>query len=221
MSNQKIKFGNYSIVIEPKKNFSNAVLNSRRNTTPEYKELCSYLDKELSRNHIKQNLKKVKGDGKVYWGKLNERDINKLENLSIQYNEDLLSQKKLSSPTTLPEEILNPEKYREGTTKLIPVNVYERNLKARKKCIEHYGYNCSVCDFNFGETFGELGEGFIHVHHLKPLSEIGQEYTLDPINDLRPVCPNCHCMLHRQTPILSIEELISIKKLTIRSSRDA
>ncbi len=36
-----------------------------------------------------------------------------------------------------------------------------------------------------------MGEGFIHVHHLKPLSEVGYEYRVDPIRDLRPVCPNC------------------------------
>jgi 5-methylcytosine-specific restriction protein A len=52
-----------------------------------------------------------------------------------------------------------------------------------------------------------LGEGFIHVHHLKPLAQIGEQYELDPINDLRPVCPNCHAMLHRASPALSIDAL--------------
>ena len=78
--------------------------------------------------------------------------------------------------------------------------------------MQHYGYDCAVCDFNFGELFRELGEGFIHVHHLKPLAEIGDEYYLDPIKDLRPVCPNCHAMLHRKRPPLSIEELKRLNK---------
>jgi len=112
---------------------------------------------------------------------------------------------------TIAEEVYLPEKYFEGATKTISVNMYERNSKARNKCIEHYGCSCTVCDFNFGEEYGVLGENFIHIHHLKQLSEVGQEYQLDPINDLRPVCPNCHSMLHRRTPALSIYELKQLK----------
>ncbi|MDJ0530571.1 MAG: HNH endonuclease, partial [Microcystis sp. M53600_WE12] len=66
---------------------------------------------------------------------------------------------------------------------------------------------CFVCGFDFSKVYGELGDGFIHVHHLRPLSEIKQQYRVDPINDLRPVCPNCHAMIHRRTPPLSIKEL--------------
>ena len=33
----------------------------------------------------------------------------------------------------------------------------------------------------------EVGEGFIHVHHIKPVSEIGETYQVDPIDDLIPV----------------------------------
>jgi len=115
-------------------------------------------------------------------------------------------------PEVLAEEVAEPEKYIEGSTKQISVNTYERNPHARKKCVQHYGYDCAVCGFNFGKVFGELGEGFIHVHHLKQLAEIGQEYHLDPIADLRPVCPNCHAMLHRKKPPLSIEELKQLMK---------
>jgi 5-methylcytosine-specific restriction protein A len=115
-------------------------------------------------------------------------------------------------PEVLAEEVSDPEKYVEGSTKQISVNIYERNPQARKKCVQHYGYDCAVCGYNFGEVFGELGEGFIHVHHLKQLAEIGQEYLLDPIEDLRPVCPNCHAMLHRKRPPLSIEELKQLMK---------
>ncbi|HHO0788469.1 HNH endonuclease [Aeromonas allosaccharophila] len=60
---------------------------------------------------------------------------------------------------------------------------------------------------DFGEKYGELGKGFIHVHHMMPLSEIGEEYVVDPIKDLIPVCPNCHAMLHRRNPPLTIDDL--------------
>jgi 5-methylcytosine-specific restriction protein A len=97
------------------------------------------------------------------------------------------------------------EKLFEGAKKQIVVNAYERNIKARQICINTYGYKCSICDFDFEEFYGDLGFQFIEVHHLKPLHEIDKEYHVDPINDLRPVCPNCHAMLHRAG--ISCEEL--------------
>ena len=104
-----------------------------------------------------------------------------------------------------PYEISEPTKYKEGATKTVYVNVYERNTAARKACIDHYGLNCSVCGMNFKSIYGDIGEGFIHVHHLKSLAVLSDQYEVDPINDLRPVCPNCHAMLHKETPPISIE----------------
>lgn len=98
---------------------------------------------------------------------------------------------------TLPEEILEPKRIWEGALKRVVVNRYERDPGARAECIAVYGTDCSVCGFNFGATYGERGEGFIHVHHLIPLATIGRRYKVDPIAHLRPVCPNCHAMLHR------------------------
>lgn len=104
-------------------------------------------------------------------------------------------------------EIDNAEQYAEGTSKQIIVNYYERNPVARKKCLEHYGYNCQVCNFNFEHVYGALGKDFIHVHHIIPLSEIDDSYSVNPIKDLIPLCPNCHSMIHRVKPALRIEEL--------------
>lgn len=109
----------------------------------------------------------------------------------------------------IPEEISEPVKYLEGASKTISINAYERNAKARYACIQHYGAICCVCDFDFKATYGEIGDGFIHVHHLIPLSEINKQYELDPIKDLRPVCPNCHGIIHRTQPALTIEQLKS------------
>lgn len=113
----------------------------------------------------------------------------------------------------LPEEVVDATNLYEGATKSIKVNTYERNPIARQICIEHYGLDCSVCGFNFGKKYGELGKDYIHVHHLKALHEIGSEYQVDPIKDLRPICPNCHSMIHRHQPPLSIDEL---KKLIVK-----
>ena len=95
----------------------------------------------------------------------------------------------------------------EGAKKQINVNKYERSKTARDKCIDHYGHKCSVCGMDFFERYGDIGKDYMHVHHITPISEIGQLYELDPVKDLRPVCPNCHSMLHRKTPPLSINEL--------------
>jgi 5-methylcytosine-specific restriction protein A len=95
----------------------------------------------------------------------------------------------------------------EGSVKKVLVNAYERNPELRRKCIEKWGYSCSVCNFHFQMFYGELGRNYIHIHHLKPLSSIKEKHDVDPVDDLRPVCPNCHAMLHRQTPPLSIKEL--------------
>lgn len=111
-----------------------------------------------------------------------------------------------------PDEVDSAETFVEGSVKRVSVNAYERDHKARQKCLEHYGLDCSICGFNFGKTFGQLGEGFIHVHHLRPISEIAEEYEVDPVKDLRPVCPNCHAMIHRRSPPLSIEKIKALLK---------
>ena len=98
----------------------------------------------------------------------------------------------------------------EGIKRTITVNSYERNSKARELCVKHWKAICSVCDFDFEKTYGELGNGFIHVHHLIPISQVGKTYQVDPINDLRPVCPNCHSMLHRENRTLEINDLNNI-----------
>jgi 5-methylcytosine-specific restriction protein A len=89
----------------------------------------------------------------------------------------------------------------------VTVNKYERDPRARQACLNHFGYRCCVCDLDFEERYGELGRGFIHVHHLKELSTVGPDYQVDPLGDLRPVCPNCHAMLHKVSPAMSVEEL--------------
>lgn len=95
----------------------------------------------------------------------------------------------------------------EGTRRSRWVTISERNSKAREECLRHHGTICYVCGLLFEEKYGLIGKGFIHVHHAVPMSEIQHEYKVDPVNDLSPVCPNCHAMLHKRTPPYSITEL--------------
>lgn len=117
---------------------------------------------------------------------------------------------------TMPEEIDfdSPESLYEGAKKQVYVNIYERNRVARDRCVKRYGARCIICGFDFEKTYGEVGRDIIHVHHLKPLSEIGETYRVDPIKDLRPVCPNCHLIIHIRNPAYSIDEV----KLMIKNS---
>ena len=105
---------------------------------------------------------------------------------------------------------------REGALRQVTVNAYERSLKARAACIGYYGAKCYVCDFEFQKIYGKkLGAGFIHVHHVLDIAQVGEEYTVDPIKDLRPVCPNCHAMLHRHKPAMHPDVLR--KKIRVKN----
>ena len=111
----------------------------------------------------------------------------------------------------LPEEIdYNGEMLVEGAVKTIAINAYERNPKARKICIEYYKPVCFYCKFSFQNKYGSIGRGYIHVHHLRLMSEIREDYVVDPIRDLRPICPNCHAIIHTRKPPYTIEEMRKI-----------
>ena len=106
-----------------------------------------------------------------------------------------------------PDELEPGRKYLAGARKQVRVNAYERDPRARAECLKYHGYRCAVCNFLFEDCYGDIGKCFIHVHHLKPLALSLETYELHPVDDLRPVCPNCHAMLHRTDPVASIEDL--------------
>lgn len=107
-------------------------------------------------------------------------------------------EKSIKYDNILPEEIYINKitNLKEGSTKTIVVNAFERNPKARAECIKEYGSQCSICGFDFGKFYGSEFNGKIHVHHIIPLNEIRKEYEINPKLDLIPVCANCHMILH-------------------------
>jgi len=107
------------------------------------------------------------------------------------------------------DEYDKPDGYFEGALKKVYVNRYERDQEARNNCLKIHGCTCSACGMDFEKVYGNIGKGFIHVHHIVPISSIGNEYMIDPAKDLVPVCPNCHAMLHHGEggKVLTIEEL--------------
>ena len=105
----------------------------------------------------------------------------------------------------LPEELLPNQSFAEGAQRMVVLNAYERNPQARAACLAHFGLRCMVCDVLLEERYGPIAAGFIHVHHTVPLSTVGPGYRVNPKKDLRPVCPNCHAVIHRRQPMLSLE----------------
>jgi HNH endonuclease len=95
----------------------------------------------------------------------------------------------------------------EGAIVSINVNRYERDRSARTKCIAHYGCVCQACGVKLSMIYGSVAEEFIHIHHTTKISSVGTEYQLDPIRDLRPLCPNCHAIVHLRKHPYSIEEI--------------
>lgn len=112
-----------------------------------------------------------------------------------------------SSEVYFPEEVSVEQNFIEGAVRRVTVNAYERNPRARAACISKFGYRCAVCDLLMVDVYGEVALNFIHIHHLKALAEVGCEYEVSPEEDLRPVCPNCHAILHTRNPPLSIMDL--------------
>jgi len=106
-----------------------------------------------------------------------------------------------------PNEVHDQGKLPEGATRWVLVNTYERNPKARQRCLNHYGYMCMVCGIDLGEIYGAVAAGYIHVHHLRPLSKLKKSYTVNPVRDLCPVCPNCHAIIHLKDPPYSIRAI--------------
>ena len=108
----------------------------------------------------------------------------------------------------------------EGALKRVVSSRYERNGALRRACVNHYGFSCAVCGFSFQEVFGSIGASFVHVHHITPLSTSGP-LKVHPVRDLRPVCPNCHAMIHREEPPLAIEELQALLREHSKSTSGA
>lgn len=100
------------------------------------------------------------------------------------------------------KEIYRLHKSKERNRDLIKAAKQKRLKIDTKLC-------CQICGFSFTDKYGELGEGFIEAHHLFPISHLTEE-TETKVEDIALVCSNCHRMLHRKRPWLTLEELETI-----------
>ena len=102
----------------------------------------------------------------------------------------------------------------EGARRTIQVNRYERDKKNREKAIKEHGVRCFGCDIKMEEMYGKIARGFIEIHHVKPISTVPERYQPN-IDDLVPLCPNCHAVVHlnrKRSPISIAKLKMMIKK---------
>jgi 5-methylcytosine-specific restriction protein A len=111
----------------------------------------------------------------------------------------------------------------EGAAKQVLVTRHERSKDAKSECLEHYGCVCQGCGFDFGLYYGPDADGMIEVHHLRPISQASKSYRVDPIKDLRPLCPNCHRVVHlpgaKKNPLTIPKLRAMVRRYGKRSSR--
>lgn len=117
------------------------------------------------------------------------------------------------SPTQQPDVEEEEKKRIEGRLTEAKVLRRQRNRQARQQCLEASGYKCYICGFDFEKTYGEIGKGFLEVHHTKPLAAYDDEHAV-PQSELCALCSNCHSMVHRKKEVLDVEELKRIVTLT-------
>lgn len=84
----------------------------------------------------------------------------------------------------------------------------QRNRQARQQCLEASGYKCYVCGFDFEKAYGEIGKGFLEVHHTKPMKTYDDEHPI-PQSELCALCSNCHSIIHRKKEVLDVDKLKS------------
>ena len=95
----------------------------------------------------------------------------------------------------------------EGSRLQVQVNRYERDRRNRAAALAIHGHACMACGVELGDRYGASASGLIEVHHTTPVSELGENYIIDPRKDLVPLCPNCHAVAHRRSPPYSVDEL--------------
>lgn len=112
----------------------------------------------------------------------------------------------------------------EGLTREVTLRHIERSAAARQACLQYHGFSCAACGETLRQKYRGLPVHIIHVHHEEPLSSVEGSRSVDPRRDLKPVCPNCHAVIHSRTPPYSVIDVAAMvrgetKKLPEEGSR--
>jgi 5-methylcytosine-specific restriction enzyme A len=98
------------------------------------------------------------------------------------------------------------------TRKYVYHRKIERNRTAARQAKKFHGTRCQACALDFGERYGELGQGFIEAHHLRPIATLqeGIPVKYDVAGDFAVLCSNCHRMIHRFPDPSDLDEFKSV-----------
>lgn len=99
----------------------------------------------------------------------------------------------------------------EGSAKQQLLTKYERSRVNRSLCLAFHGYDCKACGISLHKKYGDVARSYIHVHHLKSIAIAGTIIP-DPINEMVPLCPNCHGVAHLRNPPYTPEEISQMIK---------
>ncbi|SEW06491.1 DUF3578 domain-containing protein [Luteibacter sp. 329MFSha] len=120
-----------------------------------------------------------------------------LEQLSLLYNQLLSTESATASSLEIEPEPSSRKQYEDASRRRLHERI-ERNPRLVKDVKRIRGTTCEACGTSFGEKYGELGDGYIEAHHLKPISTLERgRVELDPKKDFAVLCSNCHRMIHR------------------------
>lgn len=215
------KFRKYLRIEEAQKgNMLNTLINAAENNLPALIKQHIRSDFECIYNDI-YNIEellmmsaKIKSDEDILaepYGYISSKTIEAYIRFYAQkHNIDLdaISNPDVSSIPQPDEE--EEEKQRlEGRMTEAKVLRRQRNRQARQQCLEASGYKRYVCGFDFEKTYGEIGKGFLEVHHKRPISTYDEEHEI-PQSELVALCSNCHSMVHRRKEAIDVDELKSI-----------
>lgn len=91
---------------------------------------------------------------------------------------------------------------------------FSRNPALARAAKERFGTACQACGFDFGAAYGAVGDGYAEVHHLSPLSERPEgdwsQRLTTSVDQVAVLCANCHRVVHRRRPALTMDELRAV-----------
>jgi len=134
-------------------------------------------------------------------------EISILVGRSQQYTVEELTPdelKKLESAVDYEQKETQKKETLEGETYKTEAIFRSRNRTLIEAKKANSDYRCEVCGFSFEEAYGEIGFKYIVAHHLKPIAAGPSKTTLD---DIALVCANCHAMIHKEYPQITIKDL--------------
>ena len=132
--------------------------------------MCSGFIEEIYKDYGAERLRialKAYMDFIVYYEQGHNNTIRKIEREIHEKHCNVLN---AIDPSRVLENEIN--EYWEGKIGQVTITTHERSAEARNKCIRIKGIKCAVCGFDFESTYGELGKGFIHIHHVNPISNM-------------------------------------------------